>query len=183
MAVSTVKLWNVTDRWIRSRVLNHRGRPCLRCGAPKLFASNKSSPAVMCSPMTSMVAPEPSVTRSPPAVQSVLNFVHPTAKRRRKSISREQADVGPPVVEAVVARKVAAEIDRPVTGLRAAVVAVSDLREIALQAVLAETVRRATALRVVVEVSGRLAVRVAEDRLAMLLAARQLQNSIRRLVI
>lgn len=115
------------------------------------------------------------------------------AKRRRKSISRGQADVGPPAVEAVVgavaakkvaakkvaAQKVAAEIDRPVTDLRAAVVA--------------ETVRRATVLpvsvlpvsvlRVVVEVSGRLAVRVAEDRLAMLLVARQLQNSIRRLVI
>jgi hypothetical protein len=73
----------------------------------------------------------------------------------------------------VAAKKVAAEIDRPVTDLKAAV---------------AETVRRVTVLpvsvlRVVVEVSGRLAVRVAEDRLAMLLAARQLQNSIRRLVI
>ena len=103
------------------------------------------------------------------------------AKRRRKSISRGQADVGPPAVPAaaVAAKKAAAEIARPVTDLRAAVVA--------------ETVRRATVLpvsvlpvsvlRVVVEVSGRLAVRVAEDRLAMLLAARQLQNSIRRLVI
>lgn len=114
------------------------------------------------------------------------------AKRRRKSISRGQADVGPPaavaVVVAVAAKKVAAEIDRPVTGLRAVVAAVSDLREIDLQAVVAETVRRVTVRRVtvlpvVVEVSGRLAVRVAEDRLAMLLAARQLQNSIRRLVI
>ena len=111
-----------------------------------------------------------------------MNFVHPMAKRRRKSISRGQADVGPPAAVVVVvvaakkvaAKKVAAEIDRPVTDLRAAVVA--------------ETVRRVTVLpvsvlRVVVEVSGRLAVRVAEDRLAMLLAARQLQNSIRRLVI
>jgi hypothetical protein len=79
----------------------------------------------------------------------------------------------------VVARKVAAEIDRPVTGLRAAVVA--------------ETVRRATVLpvsvlpvsvlRVVVEVSGRLVVREATDRPAEVLVARQLQNSIRRLVI
>ena len=79
----------------------------------------------------------------------------------------------------MAAQKVAAEIDRPVTDLRAAVVA--------------ETVRRATVLpvsvlpvsvlRVVVEVSGRLAVRVAEDRPAKVLAARQLQNSIRRLVI
>ena len=123
-----------------------------------------------------------------------MNFVHPMAKRRRKSISRGQADVGPPAVVVVVvavvvvavavaAKKVAAEIDRPVTGLRAVVAAVSDLREIDLQAVVAETVRRVTVLPVVVEVSGRLAVRVAEDRLAMLLAARQLQNSIRRLVI
>lgn len=105
------------------------------------------------------------------------------AKRRRKSISRGQADVGPPAAAVVVAKKVAAEIDRLVTDLRAAVVAVSDLREIDLQAVVAETVLPVSVLRVVVEVSGRLAVRVAEDRPAKVLAARQLQNSIRRLVI
>ena len=110
------------------------------------------------------------------------------AKRRRKSISRGQADVGPPAVEAVVgavatkkvaAQKVAAEIDRPVTDLRAAVVA-ETVRRVT---VLPVTVLPVSVLRVVVEVSARLAVRVAEDRLAMLLAARQLQNSIRRLVI
>lgn len=120
------------------------------------------------------------------------------AKRRRKSISREPADVAPPVVEAVVARKVvAAEIDRPATGHRVAA-AVSARQVTALREVVAETVRRATALqvtvlrvtvlrvtvlRVVVEVSARLVVREATDRPAEVLAARKPQNSIRRLVI
>ena len=122
-----------------------------------------------------------------------MNFVHPMAKRRRKSISRGQADVGPPAVEAVVgavaakkvaAQKVAAEIDRPVTDLRAAVVAETVRRATVLPvSVLPATVLPVSVLRVVVEVSGRLAVRVAEDRPAKVLAARQLQNSIRRLVI
>lgn len=109
------------------------------------------------------------------------------AKRRRKSISRGQADVGPPAAAVVVvavaakkvaAKKVAAEIDRPVTDLKAAVA--ETVRRVT---VLPVSVLRVSVLRVVVVVSGRLAVRVAEDRLAMLLAARQLQNSIRRLVI
>ncbi|MFN5313171.1 MAG: hypothetical protein ACK5FF_01830 [Planctomyces sp.] len=86
------------------------------------------------------------------------------AKRRRKSISREQADVGPPAVEAVVARKVVAETVRRATALQV-------------------TVLRVSVLRVVVEVSARLVVREATDRPAEVLAARQLQNSIRRLVI
>ena len=94
------------------------------------------------------------------------------AKRRRKSISREQADVAPPVVEAVVARKVVvAEIDRPATGHRVAA---------------AVSARQVTALRVAAAVSALrvvVAVREATDRLAKVLVARQPQNSIRRLAI
>ncbi|MFO0177968.1 MAG: hypothetical protein ACK55P_12295, partial [Planctomyces sp.] len=86
---------------------------------------------------------------------------------------------GPPAAAVVAAKKVAAEIDRPVTDLRAAVVAETVRRATALEV----TVLRVSVVRVVVEVSARLVVREATDRPAEVLAARQLQNSIRRLVI